>query len=514
MTDRLIIFDTTLRDGEQSPGASMTREEKLRIARQLERLRVDVIEAGFPAASNGDFEAVRAIANAIKESTVAGLCRANDRDIARGIEALQGARSWRIHTFIATSELHMEKKLRMTREQVLEQAKLAVRFARNSCPDVEFSPEDGYRSDVDFLCRVLEAVIAEGATTINVPDTVGYAVPELYGNFIRTLRERVPNSDKAVWSVHCHNDLGMAVANSLAGVKIGGARQVECTINGLGERAGNTSLEEVVMAVKTRRDFFGLETRIDTTQIVPASRMVSQITGFVVQPNKAVVGANAFAHASGIHQDGVLKARQTYEIMTAEDVGWSANKIVLGKLSGRNAFKQRLKELHIELESEEALNVAFQKFKDLADKKAEIFDEDLHALVSDEAVTAEAEHWKLVTMSQASGMGERPHAKVVLSEAGAERHAESEGDGPVDATFKAIESLAASGAELLLYSVNAVTQGTESQGEVTVRLARAGRIVNGVGADTDIVVASAKAYVNALNKLGTTERMNPQLEAV
>jgi len=514
MTDRLIIFDTTLRDGEQSPGASMTREEKLRIARQLERLRVDVIEAGFPAASNGDFEAVRAIAGVIKDSTVAGLCRANDRDIARGIEALKAAKSWRIHTFIATSELHMEKKLRMTREQVLEQAKLAVRFARNHCPDVEFSPEDGYRSDPDFLCRVLEAVIAEGATTINVPDTVGYAVPELYGNFMRTLRERVPNSDKAVWSVHCHNDLGMAVANSLAGVKIGGARQVECTINGLGERAGNTSLEEVVMAVRTRRDFFDLETRVDTTQIVPASRMVSQITGFVVQPNKAVVGANAFAHASGIHQDGVLKARQTYEIMTAEDVGWSANKIVLGKLSGRNAFKQRLKELHIELESEEAVNVAFQKFKDLADKKAEIFDEDLHALVSDEAVTAEDERWKLVTMSQASGMGERPHAKVVLSESGKERHAQSEGDGPVDAVFKAIESLASSGAELLLYSVNAVTQGTESQGEVTVRLARAGRIVNGVGADTDIVVASAKAYVNALNKLGTTERMNPQLESL
>lgn len=512
MTDRLIIFDTTLRDGEQSPGASMTREEKLRIARQLERLRVDVIEAGFPAASNGDFEAVRAIANTIKDSTVAGLCRANDRDISRGVEALKAARSWRIHTFIATSALHMEKKLRMTPEQVLEQARLAVRFARNHCSDVEFSPEDGYRSDVGFLCRVLETVIAEGATTINVPDTVGYAVPELYGEFIRTLRTRVPNSDKAVWSVHCHNDLGMAVANSLAGVKIGGARQVECTINGLGERAGNTSLEEVVMAVKTRRDFFGLETRVDTTQIVPASRLVSQITGFVVQPNKAVVGANAFAHASGIHQDGVLKARQTYEIMTAEDVGWSANKIVLGKLSGRTAFKQRLKEIGIELESEEAVNVAFQKFKDLADKKAEIFDEDLHALVSDKAVTAEAEHWKLVTMNQASGTGERPHAAVVLAERGVERRAQSEGDGPVDATFKAIETLANSGSELLLYSVNAVTQGTESQGEVTVRLARAGRIVNGVGADTDIIVASAIAYVNALNKLHGNERLHPQTD--
>jgi 2-isopropylmalate synthase len=510
-TDRLIIFDTTLRDGEQSPGASMTREEKLRIAKQLERLRVDIIEAGFPAASNGDFEAVRAIANAIKDCRVAGLCRANEADISRGAEALQGAQSARIHTFIATSALHMEKKLRMTPEQVLEQARAAVRFARNHCEDVEFSPEDGSRSDVDFLCRVLEAVIAEGATTINIADTVGYAIPQQYGEFIRTLRERIPSSDKAVWSVHCHNDLGMAVANALAGVAIGGARQIECTINGLGERAGNTSLEEVVMAVRTRRDIFDLETRIDTTQIVPASRMVSQITGFVVQPNKAVVGANAFAHASGIHQDGVIKHRQTYEIMRAEDVGWTANKIVLGKLSGRNAFKQRLKEIGIELDSEESLNLAFQRFKDLADKKAEIFDEDLHALVSDESVTSEDEHWKLITMNQHSGMGERPHARVVLNEGGTERSVESDGDGPVDACFKAIESVARSGAELLLYSVNAVTQGTESQGEVTVRLARAGRIVNGVGADTDIVVASAKAYVNALNKLADkTERVNPQ----
>jgi 2-isopropylmalate synthase len=509
--DRLIIFDTTLRDGEQSPGASMTREEKMRIAKQLERLRVDVIEAGFPAASNGDFEAVRAIANTIKDSTVAGLCRANDRDISRGVDALKGAKAWRVHTFIATSPLHMEKKLRMTPEQVLEAAKLAVRFARNHCPDVEFSPEDGSRSEVDFLCRVLEAAIKEGATTINIPDTVGYAVPEQFGEFIRTLRGKIPNADKAVWSVHCHNDLGMAVANSLAGVMIGGARQIECTVNGLGERAGNTSLEEVVMAVKTRRDFFGLESRIDTRQIVPASRLVSQITGFVVQPNKAVVGANAFAHASGIHQDGVLKARQTYEIMQAEDVGWATNKIVLGKLSGRNAFKQRLKELGIDLESEEAVNIAFQKFKDLADKKAEIFDEDLNALVSDEAASAERERWKLVSMQQASGTSERPHAKVVLNEAGAERRAESHGDGPVDATFKAIESVAKSGSELLLYSVNAVTQGTESQGEVTVRLARGGRIVNGIGADTDIVVASAKAYVNALNKLSSeVERINPQ----
>ena len=509
--DRLIIFDTTMRDGEQSPGASMTRDEKLRIARALERMRVDVIEAGFPAASNGDFEAVRAIANTVKDSTIAGLCRANDRDIQRGIDALKGAKSWRVHTFIATSPIHMEKKLRMTPEQVLEQARLAVRFARNACPEVEFSPEDGSRSELDFLCRVLEAVIEEGATTINVPDTVGYAVPQQFGEFIRALREKIPNSDKAVWSVHCHNDLGMAVANSLAAVQVGGARQIECTINGLGERAGNTALEEVVMALRTRADFFGLETRIDGTQIVPTSRLVSQITGFVVQPNKAVVGANAFAHASGIHQDGVLKARQTYEIMTAEDVGWTTNKIVLGKLSGRNAFKQRLKELGIELESEDAYNKAFQRFKDLADKKAEIFDEDLQALVAQEAGVSSEEHWRLVHLNQSSGMGERPHAGVVLAENGAERKADSQGDGPVDATFKAIEALAHSGADLLLYSVNAVTQGTESQGEVTVRLAKGGRIVNGVGADTDIIVASAKAYISALNKLESKmERVNPQ----
>jgi len=512
MKDRLIIFDTTMRDGEQSPGASMTREEKIRIARQLERMRVDVIEAGFPASSNGDFEAVRAVANIVKDSTVAGLCRANDRDISRGIDALKGGKSWRIHTFIATSPLHMEKKLRMTPEQVLEDARAAVRFARKHCPDVEFSPEDASRSEPDFLCRVLEAVIAEGATTINVPDTVGYAVPQQFGEFIRSLRERVPNSDKAVWSVHCHNDLGMAVANSLAAVVIGGARQIECTVNGLGERAGNTSLEEIVMSVKTRGDFFPVETRIDTTQIVPASRLVSQITGFVVQPNKAVVGANAFAHASGIHQDGVIKARQTYEIMRAEDVGWATNKIVLGKLSGRSAFKQRLKELGVELESEEAYNKAFQGFKDLADKKAEIFDEDLHSLVSEGGVGTSDERWKLVHMSQGSGMGERPHASVVLSESGAEKKAQSEGDGPVDATFKAIENVVKSEAELLLYSVNAVTQGTESQGEVTVRLSRGGRIVNGVGADTDIVVASAKAYLAAVNKLHSkTERINPQV---
>jgi 2-isopropylmalate synthase len=502
MTDKLIIFDTTLRDGEQSPGASMTREEKLRIARQLERLRVDVIEAGFAASSNGDFEAVKSIADAIREVTVCSLARANDRDIARAAEALKGAAQARIHTFIATSALHMEKKLRMTPDQVLEQARQSVRFARNLCADIEFSPEDGYRSDMDFLCRVLETVIAEGATTVNIPDTVGYAIPELYGAFIRTLRERVPNSDKAVWSVHCHNDLGMAVANSLAGVMIGGARQVECTINGLGERAGNCSLEEVVMAVRTRRDYFKLDLGIDATQIVPASRMVSQTTGFVVQPNKAVVGANAFAHASGIHQDGVLKARDTYEIMRAEDVGWAANKIVLGKLSGRNAFKQRLQELGIQMDSEGEINAAFARFKDLADRKSEIFDEDIIALVSDESVTPASEHYRLLSLSQHSEMGERPHATVSFAAGLVEHHADSDGNGPVDASLKAIESKVKSGAEMMLYSVNAITSGsTESQGEVTVRLQLGGRVVNGVGADPDIVVASAKAYLSALNKL-------------
>ncbi|ONY92747.1 2-isopropylmalate synthase [Burkholderia cenocepacia] len=512
MTDKLIIFDTTLRDGEQSPGASMTKEEKIRIAKNLERMKVDVIEAGFAASSNGDFDAIHTIAGLVKDSTICSLARANDKDIQRAADALKPANSFRIHTFIATSPLHMEKKLRMTPDQVFEQARLAVRFARKFTDNAEFSPEDGSRSDMDFLCRVLEAVIAEGATTINIADTVGYGVPELYGNLVKTLRERIPNSDKAIFSVHCHNDLGMAVANSLAGVKIGGARQVECTINGLGERAGNTSLEEIVMAVKTRKDYFGLDVGIDTSQIVPTSKLVSQITGFVVQPNKAVVGANAFAHASGIHQDGVLKARDTYEIMRAEDVGWTANKIVLGKLSGRNAFKQRLQELGVSLDSEAELNAAFMRFKDLADRKAEIFDEDIIAIVSEESALAqEQEHFKFVSLSQRSETGEQPQAKVVFAVEGKEVTGEARGNGPVDATFNAIEGEVGSGSELLLYSVNAITTGTQAQGEVTVRLSKSGRIVNGVGTDPDIVAASAKAYISALNKLHSKDdKVNPQ----
>ncbi len=511
MKNEIIIFDTTLRDGEQSPGASMTKEEKIRIARQLEKLGVNVIEAGFAAASPGDFDAISEIAKIIKNSTVCSLARASENDVRRAGEAIKHAASGRIHTFIATSKIHMENKLRMTEDQVVERAVQAVKWALEYTPDVEFSAEDAVRSDIDFLVRVFDAVIEAGATTINVPDTVGYSIPAPWGERMATLIKRVKNSDKVVWSTHCHNDLGMAVANSLAAV-MNGARQVECTINGLGERAGNASLEEVVMAIKTRADVFNLTTRIDTTQIVASSKLVSTITGYPVQPNKAIVGANAFAHESGIHQDGVLKHRETYEIMRAEDVGWNTNKLTLGKLSGRNAFRTRLKELGIELESEDAVNAAFTRFKDLADKKSEIFDEDLHALVSGEFVHEESENYKLVYLHVASITGEIPHAVLTISDNNHEKNAEADGGGPVDAAFKAIESIASSGAELQLYSVNNITSGTDAQGEVTVRLARGGRIVNGQGADTDIVIASAKAYLNALNKLHSKlEKMNPQL---
>ncbi|WP_028449667.1 2-isopropylmalate synthase [Chitinibacter tainanensis] len=507
---RLVIFDTTLRDGEQSPGASMTKEEKIRIARQLEKLGVDVIEAGFAAASPGDFDAIKTIAGIIENSTVCSLARANERDVRAAGEAIKDAKRGRIHTFIATSPIHMQHKLRMEPDQVVEAAVNAVKIAREYTTDVEFSAEDALRSDIDFLARIFGAVIEAGATTLNVPDTVGYAVPQKTEAFFRELIAKTPGGDKVIWSAHCHNDLGMAVANSLAAV-LGGARQVECTINGLGERAGNAAMEEIVMATRTRKDIFGVETRIDTTQIVPTSKLVSTITGYPVQPNKAIVGANAFAHESGIHQDGVLKHRETYEIMSAESVGWSTNRLTLGKLSGRNAFRTKLQELGIEIASEEALNAAFARFKELADKKREIFDEDLHALVSDELISIEQEHFKLVSLKVVSETGETPQAELVMTEAGQERRALAHGDGTVDATFKAIESLINSGAELQLYSVNAITAGTDSQGEVTVRLAKDGRIVNGQGADTDIIVASAKAYISALNKINNNaERVHPQ----
>ena len=508
--EKLIIFDTTLRDGEQSPGASMTRDEKIRIARALEAMKVDIIEAGFPIASDGDFEAVKAVAEIVRDSTVCGLARAVKKDIERAGEAIKPANSGRIHTFLATSPIHMKHKLRMTPDEVVEAAVKAVRMARAYTDNIEFSPEDAGRSEPDFLCRIIEAVIAEGATTINIPDTVGYNIPHQFGELIKQLIERVPNSDKAVFSVHCHNDLGLAVANSLSAV-LAGARQVECTINGLGERAGNASLEEIIMAVRTRKDAFPCDSTLDTTQILTCSKLVAGITGFNVQPNKAIVGANAFAHEAGIHQDGVLKSRETYEIMRPQDVGWATNRLVLGKHSGRNAFKTRMAELNIDFSSEQELNEVFIRFKALADKKHDIFDEDLQALVTESALDTENESIKLVSLRVCCETGETPNATMTLNIDGKEQKAESSGDGPVDACFKAIEKITATGVNLQLYSVNAITTGTDSQGEVTVRVEKDGYIVNGQGADTDIVIASAKSYINALNKvINNSGRTHPQ----
>lgn len=510
MDDQLIIFDTTMRDGEQSPGASMTKDEKIRIARALEKMRVDVIEAGFPIASPGDFESVKAVAGLITDSTVCALARALDKDIDCAAEALRPARSARIHTFLATSPIHMREKLRMRPEQVLDYAVAAVKRARNYTDNVEFSPEDAARSELDFLCRILEQAIKAGASTINIPDTVGYSLPSLYGELIRNLMEKIPNSDQAVFSVHCQNDLGLAVGNSLAGV-LNGARQVECTINGLGERAGNAALEEVVMTVRTRRDVFPCDTRLDTSQILNCSRLVATITGFPVQPNKAIVGANAFAHESGIHQDGVLKSRETYEIMRAEDVGWHANRMVLGKHSGRNAFKTRLEALGITFAGEAELNAAFARFKDLADKKHEIYDDDLQALVSASIQANADQRIKLVSLKVAIEIGKTPGAEITLAIDGEQKQARAEGSGPVDAAFKAIERLVGSGCRLQLYSVSNITDGADSQGEVTVRVGKEGRIVNGSGADTDIVIASARAYISALNRLlAGARRAHPQ----
>ena len=511
--EKLVIFDTTLRDGEQSPGASMTKDEKLRIATVLEKMNVDVIEAGFAVSSQGDFDAVKLIADTVRDSRICSLSRAMTGDIERAGEALRGASAGRIHTFIATSPIHMKYKLQMEPKDVLAQAIGAVKIARDLIDDVEFSLEDASRTDFDFMCRVTEAVIAAGARTINLPDTVGYSAPGEYGSMIQRLMNTVPNADKAIFSVHCHNDLGLAVANSLSAIQ-SGARQVECTINGLGERAGNASLEEIVMAIRTRQDLYPVETMIDPSHIVPISRLVSSITGFPVQPNKAIVGANAFAHESGIHQDGILKMRETYEIMKAEDVGWSTNKLSLGKLSGRAALAARLGDLGISFDSKEDFNQAFRRFKDLADKKREIFDEDLQALVSDVQMGTEDEALTLVELEVLSKSGQSPHAKLTIRYQDQNHAAEASGDGAVDAIFNAIEKLIKSGTELQLYSVNAVTQGTDSQGGVTVRLEKEGRIINGQGADTDILVASAKAYLHALTLMRNPGRLHPQLGGV
>lgn len=512
MSDKLIIFDTTLRDGEQSPGASMTKDEKVRIAKILEKMNVDVIEAGFAIASVGDFEAVKTVAEVIKDSTICSLARAIDKDIDRAGEALKSANSARIHTFIATSDIHMKYKLKMSEDEVVAQAVRAVKKARNFTDNVEFSPEDAGRSDFDFLCRIIEAAIKAGATTINIPDTVGYNIPHQFGATIKNLIEIVPNSDKAIFSAHCHNDLGLAVANSLSAV-LNGARQIECTINGLGERAGNTSLEEVVMAVRTRQDVFKCDTNINTKHILAASKLVSGITGFTVQPNKAVVGANAFAHEAGIHQDGVLKYREAYEIMKAEDVGWNSNKLVLGKHSGRNAFKVRLSELGVDFDSEENLNKAFKRFKDLADKKHDIFDEDLQALVSYSGQDKESDRIKLITFKSHTEIGEKSKATITLSIDGKEKTASSETPGAVDAAYSAINSILDLGTVLQLYSVTNVTEGTDSLGEVSIRLEKDNNIYTGQGYDTDIVKASVKAYIDALNKVVTkTERSHPQFE--
>jgi 2-isopropylmalate synthase len=499
-SNRVVIFDTTLRDGEQSPGASMNLDEKLRIATVLEEMGVDVIEAGFPIASNGDFEAVREVSKAVKSSSVAGLARAAKRDIDRAWEALAGAKRPRIHTFISTSPLHMKFKLQMEPEAVHQAVMDSVGYARKLCDDVEWSPEDGSRSEHDFLCRCVETAIKAGARTINIPDTVGYAVPEEFAALIAMLRNRVPNIDKAIISVHCHNDLGLAVANSLAAVGAG-ARQVECTINGLGERAGNAALEEIVMALKTRHDRMPYTTGLKTEVITKASRLVSTITGFPVQPNKAIVGANAFAHESGIHQDGMLKHAGTYEIMTPESVGLNRSTLVMGKHSGRHAFKSKLKELGFEL-GDNALNDAFRRFKDLADKKKDIYDEDIVALVDDSVVRSN-EHIKFVSLQVVAGSKGPQKADLELEIGGALRATSATGDGPVDACFNAIKQLFPHDAKLQLFQVHAVTAGTDAQAEVTVRLEENGKTVNGQGADTDTLVASCKAYVHALNKLLT-----------
>ena len=496
--DRVYIFDTTLRDGEQSPGASMTLEEKLQIAELLDYMGVDVIEAGFPVASNGDFEAVSEVAKVVKNAQVCGLSRASEKDIDRAAEAVKFAAHPRIHTFISTSPVHMKHKLQMEPEQVLEAISFSVNRARQHTDNVEWSPEDATRTDRDFLCFSVEAAIKAGATTINIPDTVGYTMPQEYFEIISMLRNNVSNIDKVILSTHCHNDLGLAVANSLAGVQAG-ARQIECTINGLGERAGNAALEEIVMALNVRGDLMPEWTQIKTTELARASKLVSSVTAFPVQYNKAIVGQNAFAHESGIHQDGMLKNNQTYEIMTPESVGISKSALVMGKHSGRHAFKDKIKSLGYEI-SDNQMQVAFGRFKDLADKKKHIFDEDIVALIDDE-VAKGVDTIRLVSLSVVAGTTGPQKAHLVLEILDKTVDVERVGDGPVDALFNAIKALFPHEAELQLYQVHAVTQGTDAQAEVSVRLAENGRTVTGRGADTDTLVASARAYISALNKL-------------
>ncbi|MGB9886125.1 MAG: 2-isopropylmalate synthase [Moorellales bacterium] len=498
MPKRVYVFDTTLRDGAQSPGVSLNVQEKLEIARQLARLNVDVIEAGFPAASPGEFEAVKVVAEKVTGPVIAGLARVALSDIDTCWQALKGARRPRIHTFIATSDVHMKHKLRMTREQVLEAVDRGVRHAKNYCEDVEFSPEDASRSDLDFLLEVLAVAIKAGATVLNIPDTVGYATPDEFGRFIREIHTRLPDRDRVILSVHCHNDLGLATANSLAAIQ-NGAQQVECTVNGIGERAGNTALEEIVMALYTRRDIYDAETTIRTEEIYRTSRLVASLSGMPVQYNKAVVGKNAFQHASGIHQDGVLKERTTYEIMNAETIGLITEHIVLGKYSGRHAFRHRLEQLGFHLDEEE-LEKAFFRFKNLADKKREITDRDLEAIVRHE-VKSIPEKFQLESLHISSGTNVVPTATVSVRVDGMVRQEAATGEGPVDATFKAIDRVTGLGVTLRNYTLSAVSGGTDAMGEVTVHVEFEGRGFLGRGLSTDIIEASARAYINALNKL-------------
>ncbi len=509
---RVIIFDTTLRDGEQAPGFSMNTEEKIKMALQLEKLGVDVMEAGFPISSPGDFEAVQKVASVVKNAGVAGLCRANQKDISVGWDALKGAVRPRIHTFLATSDIHLQYKLKKSREEVLEIATGAVKFARNLCGDVEFSCEDATRSDLDFLCQMVEAVIAAGASTVNLPDTVGYTVPFEYEKIISTIMNKVPNIDKARISVHCHNDLGLASANSLAAIRAG-ATQVECTINGIGERAGNAAFEEVIMALNVRKDLFDVETNVNTREIYRASKLLTSITGVGVQPNKAVVGKNAFAHEAGIHQDGVLKNRITYEIMTPESVGYPSNALVLGKHSGRHAFIKRLEALGFTLDAEQT-ETAFNKFKILADKKKEVFDEDLEMLV-EQQLNESVKHFSVGTVTFASGNAGIPTATVELKNEQGEVLVDAcIGDGPVDACLKAIERTTGIVGRLKSYKINALTAGKDAQGEVvlTVEFEKCGYDVTGRGSNTDVVVASAEAYVYAMNRYLSRKDQKKEME--